>query len=113
MRVIRHAIDRNKFLTLACDDSGDVFLQLFAAGRTDNAGASRNGKHHVEINLRVGIRHFLHTAPNGACRWLLVATTNMSRLRRSDASLAQNVFTLRFLRKDKEQPCARRGRWSL
>ena len=35
MRVVRHAMDGQKFLSLARDDAGDVFVQLFFAFGAD------------------------------------------------------------------------------
>src|SRR5205809_7303268 len=71
MRVVGHAIDCNQFLALPRDDSRNVFLQLLAVRRSDDAGAAGNSEDNVEIYLRVGVSHSRaasHDAPNGAYR---------------------------------------------
>jgi hypothetical protein len=69
MRVIRHTVNGDEFLTLPRDDASDVLLQLLTVCSGNHACPSRNSENNMQIYLRVGIRHFTqrsHAAPSGA-----------------------------------------------
>ena len=57
MCMIRHAIDRNQFLPFSCNDSGYVFLQLFAALGGNHTRTTGNREDRVQMNLCIGVRH--------------------------------------------------------
>lgn len=57
MCVIGHAIDCNQLLAFSRNDSGDVFLQLFAMLGGNHTCATGDSEDNVQINLCVGIGH--------------------------------------------------------
>jgi hypothetical protein len=83
MQVIRHIVYRNQLLLPHGDNARDVFLKLVVVFRLDEALPAFDGKHDVNINLRVGVGHarkmpLLTELENLFC----LGSTKMSRLRR-------------------------------
>src|SRR5258708_6738546 len=83
MQMVGHIVDRNQLLFLTRNDTGDVFLQLVVAFRRDQVLPAFDGKHSVNIYLRIGIGH----APMMSLLTELeniigLFSTKMSRLRR-------------------------------
>ena len=97
MEMIRHAADRDQFLVLLADDSGDVLVDLHFVIRLNQALSSLDGENNLNVDLRVGVGHvefrynqsdpptfrsageetiplpslYKHLAPIGACRFPL------------------------------------------
>ncbi len=57
VRVVRHAMNRQKLLRTLCDDTADLFMKFFFEFRADQVLPSLDGKNNLDINLGVGIRH--------------------------------------------------------
>ena len=57
MNVIRHAIDRDQFLTLISDDAGDVFVQFLVELGCDARLAVLNREDRLNVDLREGVGH--------------------------------------------------------
>jgi hypothetical protein len=57
MSVIGHAVDRDQFLAVSRDYSGDVFLQLFTPASGKHTRATGDRENNVQIDLGVGIGH--------------------------------------------------------
>ena len=83
MQVIRHVVYRNQLLLLRGNDARDIFLKLVIMFRLDEALPAFDGKHDVNVDLRVGIGHarkmtLLTELENLFC----LGSTKMPRLRR-------------------------------
>jgi hypothetical protein len=83
MQVIRQVVYCNQLLLLRGDDACDLFLKLVVVFRLDKALPAFDGKHDVNVDLRVGIGHarkmtLLTELENLFC----LGSTKMSRLRR-------------------------------
>ena len=63
MQMVGHIVYGNRLVPLGGDDAGDVFLQFVIVFRRDEILPAFNGKHDVQINLRVGICHLKYAAP--------------------------------------------------
>ena len=55
--MVGHAINGQQFVALAGDDARNVFLKFLFPVGTDQILAALNGKHHLDVNLGVGIGH--------------------------------------------------------
>jgi hypothetical protein len=55
--MIWHIVYGDQFLFLTRDDAGDVFLQFIVVFGLDEIMSTFDGKHNVDVNLRVGICH--------------------------------------------------------
>ena len=57
MHMVRHVVYRNQLVPLRGNDAGDVFLEFVVVFRCDEALPAFHGKHDMDVNLRIGIRH--------------------------------------------------------
>jgi hypothetical protein len=57
MNVVSHTVDRDQFLALMANDSGDILVNLFFVFRANQALSALNGENDLDVNLRVGIGH--------------------------------------------------------
>ena len=55
--MVRHIVYGDQFLFLCGDDAGDVFLQFVVMLWQDEVLPPFNGKHDLDVNLRIGIGH--------------------------------------------------------
>ena len=55
--MIRHIVYGNELVLLSGHDAGDVLLQFVAVFRPDKVLPAFDGKHNVDVDLRVGVRH--------------------------------------------------------
>jgi len=57
MQMIRQVVYGDQLLPLGGDDAREVFLQFVIMFRRDEALPALDGKHDVEVDLRVGVGH--------------------------------------------------------
>ena len=74
MQMIRQVVYGDQLLPLGGDDAREVFLQFVIMFRRDEALPALDGKHDVEVDLRVGVGHLqkmplLTELENLFCSW--------------------------------------------
>jgi hypothetical protein len=74
MGVIGHAMDGEKLLTLARNNSAYEFLQFLSAIRADQSLPTLNGKNDLNVNLGVCVSHWSwsYAAPTELDDFLIV-----------------------------------------
>ncbi len=70
--MVRHIVDRQELLILSRNNSSDVFLQLVVVFGWDEVLSAFDGKHDLDVDLGVGVRHgptisLLTELGNGFC----------------------------------------------
>jgi hypothetical protein len=55
--VVWHAVNREKFLVLAGDDAGNVFLEFFFAIGSNEVLAAFHGENDLDVDLGVRVGH--------------------------------------------------------